>query len=236
MIPISAKQGENIRSRSRRMPWFKGPFLLKALEMLEAAADASAKPLRFPVQDVYTIGKETVAVGKISSGTLKQGLRVRILPSGKSCTIREIKIFERKKIRALPGESIGVILAAPVEIQRGDVICALDEPVTLPAGFVGNIFWLAPQPLQKGEQVTVRCATQEIRCTVENIEKRINPVDMHVLEENASFLQTHEAGLIRFRPARPAVVDRFEDIPDLGRDVIERDESLHGAGTVTDHF
>lgn len=236
ILPVSAKKGENILKRSRHMPWFKGPSLLKAMEMLESAADLSAQPLRFPVQDVYTVGGETVAVGKVVSGILTQGQAISVLPSRAFAKVREIRMFEQQKRKAGPGEAVGVILDPPVPLQRGDVLCPQKEPAILPARFTGNIFWMDPQPLKKGEHVTLRCSTQEFSCHVIKIEKKMNPADLSIVEENADELHAHEAGLIQFSPDAPAVIARHEEIPELGRYVIERNEVLQGAGTIVEHL
>src|ERR1700737_331665 len=49
-IPMSARYGDNIASRSERTPWYDGPSLLDHLETAEVAPTAARLPLRFPVQ------------------------------------------------------------------------------------------------------------------------------------------------------------------------------------------
>jgi len=68
-IPVSAWTGENLIERSPNMPWYNGPTLVEALDMLQVPEKPINKPLRMPIQDVYSIsGVGTVAVGRVETG------------------------------------------------------------------------------------------------------------------------------------------------------------------------
>merc|ERR1711939_1165022 len=74
-IPISGWEGDNMIEKSDRMPWYKGPYLLQALDNLNPPNRPIDKPLRLPLQDVYKIGGiGTVPVGRVETGTLEAGL------------------------------------------------------------------------------------------------------------------------------------------------------------------
>merc|ERR1719434_3346 len=71
-VPISGWVGDNMVDRSENMPWYKGPFLLEALDNLNAPKRPSDKPLRLPLQDVYKIsGIGTVPVGRVETGIIR---------------------------------------------------------------------------------------------------------------------------------------------------------------------
>src|SRR5262249_17854358 len=53
IIPIVARDGDNIVTSSDRMSWYQGPTLVGALDGLSSKADLTTLPLRFPIQDVY---------------------------------------------------------------------------------------------------------------------------------------------------------------------------------------
>ena len=55
-IPVAARYGDNVASRSSRMPWHAGPPLLDVLEAMEIPPVAPAAPLRFLVQMVTRAG------------------------------------------------------------------------------------------------------------------------------------------------------------------------------------
>jgi elongation factor 1-alpha len=74
-VPISGWVGDNMIDRSEKMPWYKGPILLDALDDLKAPKRPTDKPLRLPIQDVYKIsGIGTVPVGRVETGTLKPNI------------------------------------------------------------------------------------------------------------------------------------------------------------------
>src|SRR5512142_675495 len=54
-IPVSGWTGENLVKRSDKMPWYTGPTLIEALDLLEIPPKPTNKPLRIPIQDVYSI-------------------------------------------------------------------------------------------------------------------------------------------------------------------------------------
>ncbi len=231
LIPVSAREGENIHKRSAKMKWFKGPTLLKAIDSLKGQSQFRGSALRLPVQDLFPLDGQQIVLGKIVSGTLRKNDEVSVWPIGRNTRISEIKVFGAQKTAASCPESIGLVLDPEIPVKRGDVICA-DSNVVLPKSFSGNIFWMAPEPLRQGETVDIRCATQQIRCEVAKIEKRIDPASLEMLEQDAPLLNENEAGLVEFRLLEPALVENYLTIPELGRYTIERDNNLHGAGTV----
>src|SRR5215475_12991036 len=52
-VPISAREGDNIASRSANMPWWKGPTVVELLDGFRLAELPKNQPLRFPIQDIY---------------------------------------------------------------------------------------------------------------------------------------------------------------------------------------
>ncbi|MBC7110086.1 MAG: GTP-binding protein, partial [Archaeoglobi archaeon] len=73
-IPISAYYGVNIVKLSDKTPWYKGPTVMEALDLLKEPEKPIDKPLRIPIQDVYSIsGVGTVPVGRVETGVLRKG-------------------------------------------------------------------------------------------------------------------------------------------------------------------
>jgi elongation factor 1-alpha len=84
MIPISAYVGDNVAKKSDKMPWYKGPTLVEALDQyIKEPEKPINKPLRLPIQDVYSItGVGTVPVGRVETGILKTNDKLIFEPSG----------------------------------------------------------------------------------------------------------------------------------------------------------
>lgn len=232
LIPTSAKQGDNILKTSANMSWYEGPGLLQALDGLNIDRESAKKPLRFPVQDIYEIDGEKIIVGKVVSGIIKQDQQVILFPSGQEAKIKALRIFQGRKKKARQGENIGLTLAQPIPIRRGDVIVGKENTPRPTDRFKGNIFWMVEEPLQIGKTTTLRCATQEVDCIVEKIETRIDSSTLQVLEENANQLELNEAGTVIFKLKKPLIIEKFSFIEELGRFVIERQYNLQGAGII----
>ena len=75
-IPMAAKQGDNIASRSANMPWWKGATVLETLDEFRLAEPPTQQPLRLPIQDIYRFDARRILAGRIESGTLKVGDRL----------------------------------------------------------------------------------------------------------------------------------------------------------------
>ena len=92
-IPVSGWTGENLVKKSDKMPWYTGPTLIEALDLLEVPAKPTNKPLRVPIQDVYSItGIGTVPVGRVETGTLKAGQNIIFMPSNKTGEVKSIEM------------------------------------------------------------------------------------------------------------------------------------------------
>ncbi len=233
MIPVSSKEGANISKKSAKMSWYKGPSLLMALDLLELSTTKLAKkPLRFPVQDIYEINGEKIIIGRVTSGVLKRGQKVVFLPLMKEAKIKSIRTFGRVESKARPGENIGLTLSEPLSVKRGELFAQKENPPKSTNRFKGDIFWMSREPLQIDKTATLRCATQEVKCSAEKIEKRINSSTLEVIEENASELKLNESGVVVFKTEKPIAIEKFNVIEELGRFIIEHEYNLQGAGII----
>jgi len=233
IIPISAKKGDNVTKRSPNMKWYKGHSFLTALESIKLSVKSEKKPLRLPIQDVYEIDGEKIAVGRVASGVLETGQNVVLMSKHEKTTISSIKLFGEHKTKASFEENIGITTKDPISIKRGEVIASEKESPKLTSRFRGNVFWMSPEPLKLNHAITLRCATQEVKCTPERIEERVNSSTLEILEKDAQELKLNEAGVVIFKSETPIVVENFSFIEELGRFVIERDYALQGAGIIT---
>src|SRR5690606_40797060 len=82
----SADRGDNIAARSSATGWYRGPTLIGALDAFASRAGATEQPLRLPVQDLYRMDDRRIVVGRIESGRLKVGDRIRFAPLGREAT------------------------------------------------------------------------------------------------------------------------------------------------------
>jgi len=224
-IAASAMNGDNIYNRSGQMDWYHGPTLIEALDEVELTKET--RPLRFVVQDTYLVDSSPVVVGRVESGTLRKGDEVIFYPSGAKGKIENIMVFQGELEEAETGDSIGIV--TDCEPKRGDVCGLVKNPPLSTREFIGEAV-LLDNELSKGEMVQLRCGTKKVSCEVKEIREKINSETGEVMENYPNQINEHEAATILFA-TEPLVVEKFADIPELGRFVLVRDKNI-GAGVV----
>lgn len=219
ILPISASLGENVAAKSEVLSWFKGPTVLEALDSFESF-EAGEGDLRFPVQDVYEVDGHSMAVGRVEAGLMKEGQEVFILPEGKKGRVVEISKFMQPKMSEAPtGDCVGVRVDG-CELSRGQILVDKINS-TITDTIRANIFWMVDKEYKLGIPVVWRCATQEIRGRIERICKRFDPASIEVVETDAREIKPAEVADVEIKLEKAAVVDRFADIPEMGRFILE---------------
>jgi len=232
-IPISAIRGDNVVASSEKTRWYSGPTFLESLDTLQNKQTPQDKSLLLPIQDVYKIAEKRVNVGRVESGFITADMKIKVLPSGQLTEINSIEKFLEKPVRAVAGECIGITTKDAVFLDRGDIVCSPgDEPATTDA-IAANIFWISKQAFDRQQKLTLRCATQQTGCKIESIKKRINSSTLEVNEQNAQMLETLEVAEVIIRTKKPVAVKNFNDIQELGRFVLVRDENICAGGIIT---
>jgi sulfate adenylyltransferase subunit 1 (EFTu-like GTPase family) len=222
ILPMAAIHGDNVAKPSDKIPWFDGPTVLQALDTFHELK-VEEKPLRFPIQDCYPAGGKKILVGRIESGHLLKGESLFLLPEKKKVVVKGIeKFLEPDVMNAGCEESIGILLKGRHRVGRGQILAG-DLSSMISNRIRANIFWMEQSGHQKGETLLFRCATQEIPCRIEKIYKKFDPASMKLLREEALTLQNAEVADILIRLDKKVVVDPFNEIPEMGRFVLERD-------------
>lgn len=235
IIPIAARLGHNVARRSDKLSWYKGMTLLEALDQLQSSGTAEKDALRFPVQDIYDVDGQKVLVGRVASGTIEAGDEVIFHPSGKSAVIAEIKKLGERPQRAVAGESIGLVLkdgGALKALKRGEVACPVDSSLNVSNTVVATVFWMSGQPLQKGQTLDFKCATQQMPCKVRKISDRINSSSLELIASDADELRETEVAKLTLKMNSCVSTDPFEQIAEMGRFVLMRDNDTVAGGVV----
>ncbi len=236
MIPVSAWKGDNLVKPSENMPWYKGPTLIEALDLFQVPGKPIDKPLRIPVQDVYTItGIGTVPVGRVETGILKEGQMVVFQPSGKTGEVKSIETHHVKIPQALPGDNIGFNVRGitKTDIRRGDVAGPTDKPPTVAKEFIGQIIVVFhPTAIAAGYTPVLHAHTATMPCKITELIRKINPRTGETVEEKPVFLKTGDSALVKMEPLRPVAIELYSDIPPMGRFAIRDMGSTIAAGVV----
>ena len=220
-IPVSGWLGDNLVKLSENTPWYKGPTVVQVLDSFTAPPKPLDKPLRAPVQDVYTItGVGTVPVGRVETGILKTNDTLMFNPAGK---VGECKTIETHHVvipQAVPGDNIGFNVKgiAKTDIHRGDVAGHTDKPPTIVKEFVGRIIIVGhPTAIAAGYTPVLHAHTATMAVTFSELLQKIDARTGQVTEEKPSFLKTGDSALVKLRPVRPIVIESYSELPQLGR-------------------
>jgi len=232
-IPISALKGDNVAKKSEKMDWYQGPTVLGGLDTFTEKISLKEKYLILPVQDVYKVGEKRISVGRIEAGKITQGQEIKILPEGKITKVKSIEKFNEQPTEASVGENIGLTTEEPLFIERGNIISEITREPFLTDKFEANIFWMGKADLKEGETIFLKCATQEVSAVIEEIKKRIDSSTLKVIEEDASKLENLDAGEVIIRTKKPIAITKFNDIQELGRFVLIKDENICAGGIIT---
>jgi len=235
-VPISAFKDDNINKASPNMPWFKGPTLLQALDNLTVPAKPTDKPLRLPIQDVYTItGIGTVPVGRVETGKLKVGDKIIFMPGGKTGEVKSIEMHHESVAEAQPGDNVGFNVRGidKNDIHRGEVVGPASAPPTVVESFTAKIQVLNhPSVITAGYTPVFHMHTAQVACEFTELLKRLDPKTGQVAEENPQTLKTGDAAVVKITPKRPIVIERYKDFPQLGRFAVRDMGQTVAAGVV----
>ena len=221
-VPISGWNGDNMIEKSDNMPWYKGPTLLEALDMLDPPSRPLDKPLRLPLQDVYKIGGiGTVPVGRVETGILKPGDVVTFAPVGITTEVKSIEMHHESLPEAIPGDNVGfnVKNISVKDIRRGNVCSnSKNDPAKEAEWFQAQVIVLNhPGQISNGYTPVLDCHTSHIACKFAEIESKIDRRSGKELEKEPKFVKSGDAAMVKMVPSKPMCVESFTEYPPLGR-------------------
>ena len=234
MIPVSARQGDNVATRGENLKWYQGDTVLGALDAIPDAAEITNQPLRFPIQDVYRFDHRRILAGRIEAGTLRLGDQLLFLPSGRTSVVRSIESWNSPQVDVLKaGDPAGVTLSDQLFVERGSVAVLASDAPSLATEFTARIFWLGRTPLAAGKRYKLKLVTQEVECEIKTLEEVVDASTVETIP-GADSVRTNDAARVVIHTRRPVAVDLFERVPTLGRLVLVDGFDVAGGGIVVD--
>ena len=216
-MPISGIKGDNItQAPSANTPWYDGPSLIHHLESVEIANTAAqARSFRMPVQWVNRPNLDFRGFsGLIAAGEIATGMPVRIVPSGKTSTVKSIVTMGGELDRAVAGQSVTLTLADEVDCSRGDVIAIADDPPQSADQFEASIVWMSDEELLPGRGYWLKLASQTVTATIAEPKFEVNVNTMEHLA--AKTLELNSIGICEVTTDKPLTFERYEDSRQLG--------------------
>ena len=215
-MPISGFKGDNITEISANTPWYNGRPLMAHLETVALDNDADQKkPLRMAVQWVNRPNLDFRGFsGQIATGAVHPGDAIRVLPSGKTSTIKKIVTLDGALQEAVAGQSVTLCFDDEIDCSRGDVIAAADNPPEVADQFESTIVWMADDALIPGRSYWLKLGTQMVSATVQAPKYTVNVNSMEHMA--AKTLELNAIGVAEISTDKPIVFAPYADNHALG--------------------
>jgi bifunctional enzyme CysN/CysC len=233
-IPMSARNGDNVTTRSTHTPWYDGPTLVEHLETIDVESDNAAKPFRFPVQWVNRPDLNFRGyAGTVASGTIRPGDKVVVAASGKPTTIARLVTADGDLDEARAGDAITITLADEIDIARGDIIVPAQARPEVADQFAAHVLWMADDALLPGRPYLMKIGSTYVPVKVTALKHK---VDVDTLEQLAAkTLALNEIGFCNLSTAVPIAFDPYADNRETGAFIlIDRyNNATVGAGMIS---
>jgi bifunctional enzyme CysN/CysC len=236
-IPVSARGGDNIATRSDELPWYDGPTVLNALDEFRSEPMPVDRPFRMPVQDVYKFTKQgddrRIVSGTIDSGSMSVGDTVIFYPSGKKSRVKTVEAFNRPtQTRAEAGWAVGFTLQEQIYITRGELATVEGQPrPQVTTRLRVSLFWLGKDPMVKRKEYLLKLGSARVTCRVEEILRVMDASTLGTTEQRNA-IQRHDVAECVLRLDRAIACDLAEDVAATSRFVIVDDYEIRGGGIV----
>ncbi len=235
-VPCSSYNGDNLTKKSAKMAWYTGPTLIEVVDTFVIPAKPKDKPLRLPIQDVFTItGHGTVPVGRVETGQLKPGMSVVIMPSGAKGEVKKIEMHHQELTEANPGDNVGFNLKGveKKDIRRGDVLGPASAPPTVAAEFKAQIVVLNhPTAISVGYTPVFHIHTAQFAGRITELVEKKDPKSGQAMPGKPEFFKTGDVGVVKIQPLKNVVTEKFSEFPPLGRFAIRDMGQTVAAGVV----
>ncbi|WP_020185107.1 sulfate adenylyltransferase subunit CysN [Methylopila sp. 73B] len=232
-IPLSARYGHNVLTRSEAMPWYEGPTLVEHLETVQIEDRLSHEPFRMAVQWVNRPDLNFRGFsGTIASGVVRVGDAVASAVSGRTSTVARIVTMDGDLPDAGAGDAVTLTLADEIDVSRGDLLSAVDARPDVADQFSAHLVWMSDAPLFPGRPYLVKIGAKSITASVTEIKHKI---DVNSFEHLAAKeLRLNEIGVVNVSLAAPVAFDPYEQNRDTGAFIIidRQTNATVGAGMI----
>lgn len=233
ILPVSGFVGDNVTRRSENLFWYAGDTLIETLDKISDVEENFSAKLRLPIQDVYKFDERRIIAGRIESGNLSVGDKIKIFPEGRETFITELAYWQERdnKKSARAGESVGIIVADEFFNKRGEIIVASDDLPQISNRFRASVFWMGKNILTVGKKYKLKLATAEVEATVEKIIRTVDAATL-LSSETARELKRNDVGEIIFKLKEKIAFDEFETCAATGRFVLIDGYDVAGGGII----
>ena len=173
-IPISAKIGDNISTKSKKISWYDGKPLVNVLDNYNCNDNQMENILRFPVQDIYKVSDKRIIVGRIESGKINLGDELLVMPSNEKVKIKSFEEWPKPKKEYNTGDCLGLTLSDEIFVDKGNIISHPNKPPKLMNTFEANLFWLNDKKMDLSKKYQLKINTGEYTVNIRKVNKIID--------------------------------------------------------------
>jgi bifunctional enzyme CysN/CysC len=207
-VPLSALEGDNVVTSSKRMSWYEGLSLLSMLEMTTIEDERNLQDFRFPVQTVIRPNQDFRGyAGQVVSGIVRPNQKVITLPSLQSAVVEDVILHSQPMPKAFPPLSVVLSLSTHVDLGRGDMLADPERRPAISKRVLANLIWMSQSPLRVKSPYLIKHTTQTLCGCITRVCHR---TDMTRFEqEEVKTLQVNDIGTVELETHRPMFCDRY---------------------------
>jgi elongation factor 1-alpha len=180
-------------------------------------------------------------VGKIETGIMKIGQKVKVLPGrtgvGIDGEVKTIEMHHEQMQEAEAGDNVGINIrgVGKKDIARGDVICEAANPIPVVEEFIATITVINhPTVLAKGYTPVFHVHTAQVPCQFTELIEQINPATGEVIKKNPDFLKNGDSAKVRIQPQGNLCLEAQSENPFMSRFAVRDAGSTVAAGMCTE--
>ena len=209
-IPVSALLGDNVVDPSTSMPWYTGGTLLHHLEHVTISADRNLVDFRFPVQYVVRPHQDFRGfAGRITSGTIRVGEEITVLPGRQTSRVKSINFYEEQLEEAFEGQSVIITLTSEIDISRGDMLVRTHNVPDVTSEFDATVAWMdGEQQLDTGKQYILQHTTRTTKAYIDEIVYQLDVNTLH--RSDAAALNLNEIARVKVTTSSPIFCDPYD--------------------------
>ncbi|KAK1419763.1 hypothetical protein QVD17_29076 [Tagetes erecta] len=222
-LPISGLHGTNLQTRMDKKicPWWNGQCLFEALDGIEVPPRDPDGPFRMPIIDKFK-DMGTVVMGKVESGSIREGNNVLIMPNKVQVKVLAIYCDEDKVRSAGPGENLRVRLSGIEEedILSGFVLSSIEKPISAVNEFVAQLHVLELLDnaiFTAGYKAVLHIHSVVEECEIIELMQQIDPKTRKPMKKKVLFVKNGAVVICRVQVSNMICIEKFSDFQQLGR-------------------
>ncbi|XP_038894704.1 eukaryotic peptide chain release factor GTP-binding subunit ERF3A isoform X1 [Benincasa hispida] len=239
-LPISGLHGVNMKTRvdKKVCPWWNGPCFFEILDTIEGPPRNPKDPFRMPIIDKFK-DMGTTVMGKVESGTVREGDSLLVMPNKIQVKVAAVICDENKVRSAGPGENLRVRISGIEEedIMSGFVLSSIAKPIPSVSEFVAQlqILELLDNAIfTAGYKAVLHIHAVVEECEIIELLQQIDPKTRKPMKKKVLFVKNGAVILCRIQVNNLICIEKFSDVPQLGRFTLRTEGKTVAVGKITD--